>query len=526
VTTGEDWFGRLYAESYRGLLLTAYALLEDVGEAEAVTRDALAVGYERRVRLAAEESPLEWVRAEVVRRARGRQRWRALPHRPPVIDREAEAVRLHRLAGLPPAAIASTVDLPVAAVVAAVAEAGPVSWASVRQPVVDRVLARSAQRRTRTRMLAVAAVAVVMLAVAVPLLRVGSGPSAATTPPATAPTLPSASPGLSPGDRRFVYDVRFADDRHGYALRASCTSSDCDLELLVSVDSARWVSRPVRKPRTEAGAMGQLVVLGPDEVAVDWYPQSPLSGEVYRVHSTDRGRTWERVSTEQRRSVAEIPAGGSLQEPCYGRGGRCDDQETLSVVVPGTAESASLPSAPRLRQVIPGRVPLEDGRWWITGIVPGTLQWAVGVSDDNGRTWTVSRLVPSRKNVSDVWSVVAYGDDLYAYGMGEASSGEWAMMAIFHSADGGRSWRRTSGQVPFQTTGSLVAAADGTLLTGTEVGDTRISRDHGHTFTTTDEQYPGYAYWAGTGYVIVPSPSKPIVYSPDGLHWRELRLRS
>lgn len=518
MTTGADWFGRLYAEGYRGLLLTAYAMLEDQTGAAAVTRDALAVAYERRVRLGQEEHPLEWVRAEVVRRARRWRQRRALPHRP-AVDRDGEAVRLHRLAGLPPEVIASIVDLPVDAVAALVAEAGPVSWASVRQPVVAAVLVRSAQRTTRKRMLAVAAVAVVLLAVAVPLLRVGSGPppAAATPPPSTTWTPPPRQL------EKFVYDVKFADDRHAYALRASCAGPDCDLELLASVDGGRWSSHPVRKPPVNGASIGQLIALGPEEVAVDWW--GPSATEAYRMHTADSGRTWDIVPAEPRGSVPEIPAGAALEPACVDRTGACDE-ETLQAVVPGSAQTVLLPSGPRLRQAFPGPVPLEGGRWWVVGIVPGTLRWAIGVSDDNGRTWTVSAPAPARKNINDSWSVTAYGDDLYACATGEVSNGEYAMIAIFHSGDGGRSWQRTNARPPAGTGSSLVAAADGTVRTSTELGGTLVSHDHGRTFTETDKRFTGYVYWSGIGYVTAPNPGQPIMFSPDGLRWHDLELRS
>ena len=47
MTDGE-WFAQLYQESYRSLVLTAYALLRDMGEAEDVTQEAFAVAYGRR----------------------------------------------------------------------------------------------------------------------------------------------------------------------------------------------------------------------------------------------------------------------------------------------------------------------------------------------------------------------------------------------------------------------------------------------------------------------------------------------
>src|SRR6185503_17691280 len=105
-------------------------------------------------------------RALAVRLARRRLRWRSLPA-------DAQTVRrLHVLAGLSVADIVSVVDIPEETVAAHLADAGPVSWASVRQPPVTRVLGRARQRLTRRRTLAAAAVAVLVVGVVVPLLRV------------------------------------------------------------------------------------------------------------------------------------------------------------------------------------------------------------------------------------------------------------------------------------------------------------------------------------------------------------------
>lgn len=88
MTNGE-WFSQLYQESYRSLVLTAYALLRDFSEAEDVTQEAFAVAYRRQVRVARADSPEAWVRTVVVNLARRRWRRRAMLDR--ILRRESGA---------------------------------------------------------------------------------------------------------------------------------------------------------------------------------------------------------------------------------------------------------------------------------------------------------------------------------------------------------------------------------------------------------------------------------------------------
>ncbi len=140
MTNGE-WFAQLYQESYRSLVLTAYALLRDMGEAEEVTQEAFAVAYGRRARVSRADSPEAWVRKVVVNLARRRWRRRAMLDRilhreldePPPIEGFGEhldlhaairalgheyqaAVVLHYLADLPVDEVASILDVPVGTV--------------------------------------------------------------------------------------------------------------------------------------------------------------------------------------------------------------------------------------------------------------------------------------------------------------------------------------------------------------------------------------------------------------------------
>lgn len=518
VRTGDDWFERLYGDGYRGLVLTAHVLLEDAAAAEKITRDVFAVAYRRRARLAREESPLVWVRAQVVRLARRRLRWRSPRCGRAVSLGSDAAVRLHRLACLAPESIVSIVDISAAEVESALADAGPVSWASVRQPVVSRVLARSQQQVVRRRMLVGATVAAVVVGVAVPWLHVEE-----PAPTTVAAPERSEEPGAG-----FVSDVTFADDRHGFALRRNCSPGSCHLDVMSTDDRRHWTAHPVREPEWHDKGIGDLVVLGPDEVVIDW--QAPRSLKVVRrMYSADKGRTWTRVAAVPSRAVREIPAGAMLEHFCLTRPPECRGA-TVSMVLPGSGESALLTTAPRLRYVRPGLVPIDGNRWWMVGLHPQKKLWMAALSEDDGRTWTVSALMAqSRAAEMTDWSVVGNGDHLYASLTGpldEDLSGGVGVVAIFHSADGGRTWERTGGRVPAPSLGSPVAASDGTLLVDGDPDGTLLSRDHGRTFAKVEQRFDGMVRWTRAGYVAEPEPAHPIRLSTDGVHWRDLNLEA
>jgi RNA polymerase sigma-70 factor, ECF subfamily len=138
----EDWFAELYERSFRKLVLAAYALTNDLGEAEEIAQEAFAVAYTRQSRLAAADSPEAWVRTVAVNLARRRLRRRTMLDRilrrhhdepePPadatsehldlhdairtLPDEQRVVVVLHYLADLPVDEISSIVDCPIGTV--------------------------------------------------------------------------------------------------------------------------------------------------------------------------------------------------------------------------------------------------------------------------------------------------------------------------------------------------------------------------------------------------------------------------
>jgi RNA polymerase sigma-70 factor (ECF subfamily) len=101
--TGETWFAELYQGCYRRLVLTAYAMTNDLGAAEEITQEAFALAYGRRNRVSRADSPEAWLRTVVLNLARRRFRRKATLDRilrrqqaePPPPESPGEHLDLH-----------------------------------------------------------------------------------------------------------------------------------------------------------------------------------------------------------------------------------------------------------------------------------------------------------------------------------------------------------------------------------------------------------------------------------------------
>jgi RNA polymerase sigma-70 factor (sigma-E family) len=137
----QEWFAELYQSCYQRLVLTAYALTNDLGDAEEITQEAFAVAYRRRESVAGAANPEAWLRTVTVNLARRRWRRRAMldrvlrrePVSPEVLpstgehldlhrairdlgDEQRAVVVLHYLADLPVDEVASILDIPLGTV--------------------------------------------------------------------------------------------------------------------------------------------------------------------------------------------------------------------------------------------------------------------------------------------------------------------------------------------------------------------------------------------------------------------------
>jgi len=147
--TEQTWFAELYDRCYEGLVLTAYAMTNDLGAAEEITQEAFAVAYGRQGRVRRADSPEAWLRTVVMNLARRRFRRRATldrilrrqqaeppPRTPPpdehldlhaAIDRLGQEHRtvvvLHYLADMPVDEVAALLGVPVGTVKSRLARA-------------------------------------------------------------------------------------------------------------------------------------------------------------------------------------------------------------------------------------------------------------------------------------------------------------------------------------------------------------------------------------------------------------------
>lgn len=145
----QTWFAELYQGSYERLVLTAYAMTNDLGVAEEITQEAFALAYGRQNRVARADSPEAWLRTVVTNLARRRFRRRATldrilrrqqaepppPPEPPGEHLDLHAairglgqehrmvVVLHYLSDLPVEEVAAVLDVPVGTVKSRLARA-------------------------------------------------------------------------------------------------------------------------------------------------------------------------------------------------------------------------------------------------------------------------------------------------------------------------------------------------------------------------------------------------------------------
>jgi RNA polymerase sigma-70 factor (sigma-E family) len=144
-----EWFAELYQACYERLVLTAYAMTNDLGVAEEITQEAFALAYDRQNRVARTDSPEAWLRTVVVNLARRRfrrgatlarilRRQQAEPPPPPeppgehldlhaairgLGEEHRTVVVLHYLADLPVDEVAAVLGVPVGTVKSRLARA-------------------------------------------------------------------------------------------------------------------------------------------------------------------------------------------------------------------------------------------------------------------------------------------------------------------------------------------------------------------------------------------------------------------
>jgi photosystem II stability/assembly factor-like uncharacterized protein len=398
----------------------------------------------------------------------------------------------------------------------------------VRQPELGAVLERSRQRTSRRRLQFGAVAAVLVVGASIPVLRTvlrpipDANPPQATSPVETTQVQPKPQPNA---DQPFVYDIDFLDERHGYALRATCTTgpdTKCVSQLLLTNDGEHWESRELPKefPQT-TGVSATLYVFGQNKVAVgDVFP-----GGTPRYYTTDGGWTWTLVSPEITPNLDAIPEGGTLEYVCMSQN-ECEAK--LVVMLPDSGQAATLATPPPLTNPVPAANRRVEGGWWVYG-KDSAGKWAMSVSWDDGRTWHTAALPNAPASALGI-SVTGHNNTFYATFSGQLPDVKNGLVAVYLSGNGGLTWQpmwqEAAGKEP-RSVGGVLAADDGTLMVNTELGHPYVSKDNGKTFSASnDTRLIGQIRQTKVGYLILPtSRVNPIQLSTDGVHWRETTIK-
>ena len=333
-----------------------------------------------------------------------------------------------------------------------------------------RVRARAVRRRRHTLAAGVAAVCVGMLGtVAAVVDRTGSPQTQVAASPS--PTLQGwRGGGLTvlaltaqvldlPGD---LYDIQFADRRTGYALSRACVNGDrCELGFARTTDGgATWssdVGPPVATVAREA--VPQLVTVADSGVVF-------VTGDQSWFLAT-RSTAWlPSPGPRNNPTISVLPPDGRLWRP-QAQSGRCSIGPVEAWLPDGARRRLANQPAMEVCGVAPART--GDGAWWVGGritTVDGTVA-AVGVTRDNGRTWTVTPL-PDATGYAQVSTL---GSEVYAAVVTPVTPEQLVeVRAMFRSVNRspfrpyGRSLGAISGDVVPLLDGRLVAAGGGWLV--------------------------------------------------------------
>jgi BNR/Asp-box repeat len=327
-----------------------------------------------------------------------------------------------------------------------------------------------------------------------------------------------------------VRDIDFADDRNGYAIRYTCTNTpiSCTRDLLSTEDGEHWVLRSLPSGVRLGTGSGRLRVLGPRQLAI---ADLSVPGQE-RWYSADAGQTWQQVPGTPEDTVEAIPAGGLLDFVCHRGTSRWINcvKTSLVVTLPESGRLATLANQPGLELMHADRLSAAaDGSWWVPGLLPATGRWAVAVSRDAGRTWSVVPLPGSQGPPLVGLRVTVAREAVYAVGVGRlpgSGDSEDGLISIFRSTDGGRTWQQTwravEGKEPRSIAGVAMAGASGRLIVHTTTGGAYVSGDGGASFAPAG--IAGTAdpvRWSRAGYLAYPTtpPSPRFRISRDGVTW-------
>jgi hypothetical protein len=306
-----------------------------------------------------------------------------------------------------------------------------------------------------------------------------------------------------PGD---ITDVEFPDADRGYAI--ACDADACTLGRTAD-GGLTWQSSVL------PAALGR----SPDLL--------PFAGDALVVRSdghrgwisSDGGGTWQPAPAATDARV--IARDGEILR--LGSGG------AVEVWSPRAGYRGEFSNPPPIDVRWVGSVATASGAWWVGGVDRGTGRPAIAVSTDGGARWTRIVLPAPADNAASV-QVSVSGSHTYA--MVLSGDGPWpkAVVAIFHSADGGKQFTLTRAPGtrtgPESVSGALIPLLDGRLLIAGGNHRWYVSSDDGATFTVTGEHLPAVGRLGMTagGYVAYNLFNNDwAAFSSDGSTWRKLR---
>lgn len=408
----------------------------------------------------------------------------------------------------------------------------------IDQPPLARIRVRAARRRQRRRAVAggalLAAAVTVVLAGGQPWIgRPDSGPapgaSASGTPAAEVPIYAGAGitvEGLAnlnvPRLAGDITAVEFVDRRHGYLL-AQCAAADpCPATAAWTDDGGlTWGQASLPAASRDAGPL-ELVAFPGGRLVVD----RAGGGNAASTRgaggwaSADGGRTWRPATAVD--MDLPIPAGpADLLRLGSGAG---DCAGTVQIRQPGYLRAGVTLRTPGLGVCWVAPAATADGAWWVGGL-RGKVA-AVAVTRDRGASWAEIDLGTAPGPVGSV-EVTTVGSHAYAVVLGPGRT----LHAVFHSADGGRTFRRagpTGSGGPPGLAGAAVPLLDGRLLVAGTDRRWYVSTDDGHRFTRIEGRLPAVGRLAvtGSGYVAYDLFGGGwAAFSSDGATWRKLGIR-
>jgi hypothetical protein len=303
-----------------------------------------------------------------------------------------------------------------------------------------------------------------------------------------------------------ITDVEFPDIDRGYAI--GCDDHGRCAIGRTTDGGLTWQSNALP---AEMGTSVDLLPL-PGEVLV------AATGDHHAWTSSDGGLTWRRAPEP----AGKVRSAGEGQLLRLGEDG--------VAVWAAQGFRGTLITQPGIDVRWVASRPAADGAWWVGGVERGSGRPAIAVSGDGGTSWTTTELSIGGGEQATSVQVSLLGSHAYALVLGAESSSGRSIVAVFHSANGGRTFAATrlpgAAGPPDSVTGELIPLLDGRLLIAG--GDNRwyVSADDGATFAPTGGNLPTVGRLGMTpgGYLAYGLFNNDwAAYSSDGSTWRKLR---